>query len=269
MLLMTVRKLTPGDLPAIDRLNPPDWPPFRRTFEHYFSTACAQPYGLEAGGVVEAMGTLIDFGTSGWISQLITHPQAQGRGFGSQMLRFLIGEADGRGWKTLSLVATEAGYPLYVREGFRVEGWHDFWTRPTPAPEVGDRSPLVRPLVDEDLLAVQTLDRETSGENRGAYWKSLAAGGWAFGKDALEGFFLPRVGEGLVVARTEAAGQALLGVRLNGAVRCVVPSENGAPARTLRARGFEVTHRARRMVRGAPLERHPEFLWSRIGGNLG
>lgn len=267
---MTVRRLGVSDLPAIDRLNPPDWPPFRRTFEHYFTTDCAQPYGLEADGRMEAMGTLIGFGASGWISQLITHPEAQGRGFGSRMVQFLIGEADARSCTTLSLVATEAGYPLYVRAGFQVEGWYDFWTRETPAPEVGGPPAVVRPLTEADLPAVRALDQEVSGEDRWAYWKGLTEGGWAAqGGQGLDGFWLPRVGEGLVVARTQEAGRALLGMRLNGAVRCVVPAEHTAPVEVLQARGFALTHRARRMVLGTSLDRRSGFLWSRIGGNLG
>jgi len=262
-----IRPLTSADLDAIDALNPPDWPRFRATFERYFTLACCQPYGLEAGGRLVSMGTLIAFGASAWVAQLITDPDHQGRGLGSAMLRFLIDEAGRRGLGTLSLVATEQGYPLYEKAGFRVEGWYDFWLRDEPAPPVDQEG--LRPWGPGDEAGAATLDRRVSGEDRWPYWGGLTEGAWVAEGGPVEGFWLPRFGEGLVVATTPEAGRALLGRRLNGAQRCVVPRENPRPVPLLLDRGFRLDHSARRMVLGAGLDRRPEHLWSRVGGNLG
>lgn len=265
---MTFRPLSPLDLQAIESLNPPDWPPFRRVFEHYFSTTCAQPFGWEDGRL-DAMGTLITFGRTAWIAQLITRPEARGKGLGRKVLTALMDQSRGLGVQTISLVATDQGYPLYDHMGFVVEGWYDFWTRETPWPgSVGE--PPLRPLEDRDLPAVRALDRRVSGEDRWEYWKGVTQGGLvADGPGGPAGFWLPGVGEGLAAAETEEAGRAVLQSRLVGSLRCVIPRENTAAATALADRGFVVTQSARRMVWGPSLSRAPGLLWSRIGGNLG
>jgi len=266
---MTYRPLAASDLDAIDGLNPPAWPRFRPTFEHYLTTDCAQPYGLFAGGELAAMGTLIDFGSSVWIAQLITRHDWKGRGYGSQVLGRLLAEARDRGRATVSLVATEEGFPLYDRAGFQVEAWYDFWERESPAPVLRGGSGRLRPLEDRDVAAVRALDREVSGEDRYAYWKTLTTGALvAEGPGGLEGMLLPRFGEGLLAARNPDAGRALLRARLDGSRRCVVPRGHPAAA-DLEARGFRLGSSARRMVLGPALPRNPDLLWSRVGGNLG
>lgn len=263
---MTPRPLSSVDLDAIDSLQPHDWPPYRATFERYFTLACCSPFGIEEDGRLRAMGTLIHFGSSAWIAQLITHPDHQGRGLGTAMLKFLIAEAGRRGITTLSLVATESGYPLYLKNGFRVEGEYAFWTRPDPAPAEPQVSKSLLPWASPE--AALALDRQASGEVRGAYFEGRTVDGWT-APHPEDGFFLPRIGEGLVVAKTLQAGAALLHRRLDGASRCVVPGENPEAAAVLAERGFGEHRRARRMVLGPGLHRRPEWLWSRIGGNLG
>lgn len=263
---MTPRPLAAIDLDAIDTLQPRDWPSYRATFERYFRLTCCAPFGIEEDGRLRAMGTLIHFGTSAWVAQLITHPDAQGRGLGTAMLKFLVAEAARRGITTVSLVATESGYPLYLKNGFRVEGEYTFWTRPDPAPAAPEASTGLRPWSDSP--GPLALDKLASGEVRSAYFEGNTADGWT-APDPGDGFYLPGVGEGVVVARTLSAGSALLHRRLDGASRSVVPVENSEATRILAGRGFGEHHRARRMVLGPSLNRHPEWLWSRIGGNLG
>lgn len=261
-----MRRLTAADLDAIDTLQPSDWPSFRATFERYFTLSCCSTFGLEEADSLRSMGTLIQFGTSAWIAQLITHPEAQGRGLGTSVLGFLVEEAGRRGVTTLSLVATEPGYPLYAKIGFRVEGEYGFWTRPEPAPAEPQASEGLRPWSrPEPALA---LDNMVSGEGRGAYFEGRTRDGWT-APDPSDGFYLPGIGEGLVVARDHHWGVALLHRRIDHATRVVIPSENEGAARVTAQRGFTEHHRARRMVLGPGLVRRPEWLWSRIGGNLG
>lgn len=263
---MTPLPLHAGDLDAIDGLRPADWPPYRATFERYFALPCCFPYGFAREGRLEAMGTLIVFGRTGWIAQLITHPRVQGQGLGSLMLAFLKEEAVRRGITTLSLVATDQGYPLYLKAGFRVEGQYLFWARKTAAPAEPGASEGLSAWTPARSQALAALDREASGEGRSPYWEGKTASGFTVGK---EGFFLPGVGEGLVVARSEGAGVPLLHRRIDGAERVVVPEENQAAGEVLTARGFSEVKTARRMVLGQGLDRKPQWVWSRIGGNLG
>jgi len=267
---MMPRPLTTADLDAIDSLRPADWPPYRATFERYFTLPCCSPFGIETDGWLAAMGTLIHFGPSAWVAQLITHPEAQGRGLGTAMLGFLLAEVSRRSVKTVSLVATDQGFPLYAKAGFRVEGEYSVWTRSEPAPVRANGLPWLRPWSAEAQDQVWALDHAVSGEDRRGYLVGRTDGGWVAGPPGLvDGYFLPGIGEGLVAARTPEAGLAVFGKRLDGATRVVAPLENPWVPVPLTERGFIESKRIRRMVLGPPLRRDPAALWSRIGGNRG
>jgi ribosomal protein S18 acetylase RimI-like enzyme len=54
----------------------------------------------------------------GYITNEYVKPAARGRGVGRLLLRAAVGSADKFGIRRFSLVATDAGKPLYVKEGF-------------------------------------------------------------------------------------------------------------------------------------------------------
>jgi len=218
------------------------------------------------------MGTRIEFGATAWIAQLITAPEVRGRGLGSTVLQGLLDGGRARGIRTFSLTATALGYPLYAKAGFEVEGWMEFWTR-APGAALAPEEPRTlpgRPLTPADLGAVARWDAEVTGEDRRPFWEPLTEGGRIVdGPGEPAGLWLPRFGEGLVLARSPEAGLPLIEARLAGATQLVVPEASALPRPLLEARGFAVTERARRMVLGPRLDRRPDQLWSRVGGNLG
>ncbi len=261
---MNPRRLHPNDLEAIDALLPADWPPYRKTFERYFDTSCCQTWGFFDGELV-SMGTLIGFGNSACLAQIITAASRQRQGWGTRMVEFLIAEAQRQGTATLSLVATEQGFPLYQKAGFREDGGYGFWSRLEPAPAQPAFAEVV-PWSPEDSQGIVELDFVVSGERREPYLGRDLPSAWVV-KGA--GYFLPSLGEGLVVASTPEAGTALLHKRLDGTTKAVVPIENPWAGAVLTSRGFAEHRRARRMIWGPPLGRKPQWCWSRIGGNLG
>jgi hypothetical protein len=181
------------------------------------------------------------------------------------MVDFIVDTARRRGVVTVSLVATDLGFPLYDRAGFRVEGEYSFWPRSDPAPAEPDASRGLAPWSPEDSKSILELDYEVTGESREGYLARDLPKAWV----VPGGYYLPMAGEGLVVAGTEAAGVPLLHRRMDGAVRVVVPTENPAAPTVLASRGFREDKRMRRMVLGSALTRRPEACWSRVGGNLG
>jgi len=264
------RPLTRQDLEGIDALRPPDWAPFRETYLRYFARPFCRPVGLDHEGRLVATGTLILWGTSAWMAQVITAPEFRGRGLATRIVDHLITEGRRLGVRTLSLVATDAGWPLYARAGFRVEGEYQFWRRPTPAPAEPEASEGLQPLGEGRWSDAAPLDSLATGEDRGPWLEPLAEDGWVTtGSRGVTGFFLPSAGEGLVVARTVRAGVALLHRRLDGSDRAVVPVENPQAPSVLESRGFVPGLRARRMVLGPGLDRRPEWVWPRIAGSLG
>ena len=58
-------------------------------------------------------------------------------------------------------------------------------------------------------------------------------------------------------------------LRLSTRIRQVIPDGNTAAKKFLLENGFEHYRKAVRMVLGEPVHFKPEWIYSRIGGNLG
>ncbi|MDR0231317.1 MAG: hypothetical protein LBI82_04280, partial [Dysgonamonadaceae bacterium] len=87
--------------------------------------------------------------------------------------------------------------------------------------------------------------------------------------DNIEGYYLPSLGEGLIIAETEISGIELLKLHLQHNDRVVLPKENLAAQKFLQEVGFEEVKSIKRMRLGE--ERKVKFvnMYNRIGGNVG
>jgi GNAT superfamily N-acetyltransferase len=65
--------------------------------------------------------TLID-GKIAYILNIYTLPNQRGKGIGKQIFDHILQEAIGRGYKRISLHASEDGLPVYEKFGFRLTG---------------------------------------------------------------------------------------------------------------------------------------------------
>jgi GNAT superfamily N-acetyltransferase len=224
----------------------------------------------------------------GWIGAIVVTAEEQRRGIGRAVTEEISVRLRAAGCETLSLVATEAGRPMYERMGFRVatyyhqlQGEH---LDERPVPPAGAR---VRPLHPADLPAVFELDRTATAEDRSAVLAAVAAaGGWILEEEGtdgsgagcdggLRGFLLPTErAYGAVIAPSPEDGIYLLNLRRHlvapGAhVRAGVPDEHEAGWRELEARGWEETWRAPRMLLGPDVPWRPDWIWGQINSAMG
>jgi GNAT superfamily N-acetyltransferase len=58
-----------------------------------------------------------------------TLPEARGRGLATELMTHALADGRGRGCRTTSLQATQAGYPIYARLGYRDCGKLQMWER--------------------------------------------------------------------------------------------------------------------------------------------
>jgi hypothetical protein len=88
-------------------------------------------------------------------------------------------------------------------------------------------------------------------------------------EDNVEGYYLPTLGEGLIIAETEISGIELLKLHLQHNDRVVIPRENLVAQKFLQEIGFGEVKPIKRMRLGE--ERKVQFanMYSRIGGNIG
>ena len=118
--------------------------------------------------------------------------------------------------------------------------------------------------------SILKLDQLCSGEGRNLLLEQhLQHAKVYIEKGVLSGFYLPTLGEGLIVAKDETSGIELLKLRLQTKNTCVLPEGNLAGIKVLQQQNFKLVKRGARMHMGIPLNFKPQMLFSRIAGNLG
>ncbi len=241
--------------------------------------ACQPLVGVVAGAVV-ATGLATVNGPVGWLGGVIVDATQRGRGYGRAMTEELCRRLRDAGCGTLSLVATDAGRPLYERLGFRVAThYHEMdgdHLERMPDPPAGAK---LRPLEPDDLLRVFELDRLATAEDRHAILGQLAAaGGWVLegeGDAGLRGFLLPSDRAfAAIVAPGFEDGLCLLDLHRHLTppeirARAGIPDAHSAAWHELTARGWHDHWLAPRMLLGPDVAWRPEWIWGLVNSAVG
>lgn len=234
---------------------------FGPTVEQLVGFPAASPsgtlLGLRRGGHLAGVVGAVSFGATGWIGALAVTPEHRREGIARELCETAIDWLRDRGAATVLLYATEQGRPLYERLGFAAErpatAWRGVAAVRLPA--------TVRPLRPDDLPAVERLDRETTGEDRGVLVRALLPlRGWAVpgaGRDDdLRGVALssPYGQAAGILARDRDAGLALLAASAPGPAPGVVlvPDDNDEAAAAVRGWRFTPANAPLRMHLGTP-----------------
>lgn len=85
----------------------------------------------------------------------------------------------------------------------------------------------------------------------------------------ISGYYLPELGEGLIVADNREAGIELMKLKYSISNKGTLPVENREGIAFLKENGFVETRRAKRMILGKEFLWHPDKIYNRIAGNLG
>jgi len=266
---VTIEPFTRDDLPALSELRPPDWRDITPAFEFYLSKPFCFPLKTALAGRIAGIGAAILLGRTGWLAHIIVHPENRGRGIGSAIVSNLLHLLKRRDCSTVSLIATDLGYPIYKRIGFQDDGEYVFYKRDHAAESIPTDETIAgyAPQFERSVL---NLDRDISGEDRRELLVEKLPGSFLCMLDnEVTGCYLPELGEGLVLARRREAGLALLKKKAAVSDRVVLPAQNGSATAFLEQSGFRETMRCRRMVCGPKIAWKPEGLFSRIGGNFG
>jgi predicted N-acetyltransferase YhbS len=227
-------------------------------------------------GAMSGAACCVSFGATGWIGALGVAPEARRRGLGRALTEAAIARLRDRGATTVLLFATDMGRPLYERLGFAAEGAATAW-RGTAGSAQG--TVQVRRLSEDDRARLAALDRAATGEDRSRLLASLAtpaASSVALAADGdVDGFVVRAAwGGAAVVARTDSAAMRLLDWRRrragpDGRVGIGLIGGNDAGRAMLLSAGWTEHPGAVRMVRGAPLDWRPNWLWGQFNGALG
>ena len=279
MQLPAIRPMTQADVDRIvDLYLSQDWGDRRLYLDFVVDHRESRPFVAEADGVVVGTGVVTLNGPVAWIGTIFVDPAWRRRGVGVELTHATIDAADAAGCRTLVLVATAAGRPLYERLGFEVQTWY----RILEAPGLPSTTPVdsrIRAFEPNDLPAMAALDATATGEDRAHLLSAFAATATTrvldTGDGALGGFVVRAPwGGGATIAPAADDAEAILHARRvahgpDGHLRAGVVSENEAGLERLMAGGWAEAWRAPRLIRGDPLTWDPDAIWGQFNHALG
>lgn len=235
------------------------------------------PLVAEDGGRILGTGVATAYGPVGWVGTIFVDPGSRGQGLGRALTRAVIEDLEARGCRTMLLIASDHGRPLYEREGFSVQTTHRRFVASGSADAETDD--LVQPFRPEMLPAILALDREANGVDREPILRNLVTPGStrvAVGAGgSVRGVLLrgPWGGGGLVAPVPDDAIRLLDWRRgragADGRVATGLPALNVAGHERLLAEGWVEEPGGTRMIRGEPLDWRPASVWGQLNGALG
>lgn len=279
-LQLTLRPAGLSDADACRRLSAAvGWLHRREDWE--FALSLGQGFTLSIEDAVIGVGLWWSFGASyATLGTIIVAPDRQGQGIGKLLMERLIAATEGR---TLGLVATPQGEPLYLRYGFiaidEIRQHQGDW--PELAAPVLAVNEVMRPAAAPDLPLLAQLDGEATGLPRAPVLEALLARGHAILLErdgAPAGFgFLRRHGHGWLIGPVAAVDDAaacsliaaLLAARRGDFVRIDVPARTGLGA-WLGERGLPLVASGVAMARGAaPIAPGPAHRFALVSQAMG
>jgi ribosomal protein S18 acetylase RimI-like enzyme len=273
--------MTADDIPAATRaILADDWGDRRAWFEFVVGHPSCRAVVAEVDGEIVGTGVTTVNGPVAWIGTIWVAPAWRRGGLGTALTGATIEEAEAASARTLLLVATEAGRPLYEGLGFEVQSWYVTLEAPgvgaAPAATMGP--PRLRAFDTADLASMASLDRAATGEDRGHLLSAFASPASARvldGRDGIAGFVVRAPwGGGATIAPAASDAAAILQARRVAAgpgrrVRAGLLAENTAGLAVLGRQGWTEAWRAPRLIRGDPLDWQPTHIWGQFNHALG
>lgn len=232
----------------------------------------------ELDGVVVGTGVGTRNGRAGWVGLIFVAPSLRERGLGGAITTAVCADLEDRGCRTLLLLASRLGEPVYRRLGFEAPTSYRVYEPPETGVQPTDPFPgaRIRLLEASDVAAVEALDRRATGEDRSHLIRAVLSDGGrvVVGPDgAVRAFELdPAWGGHPLIAPDPADAYALL---VAGAAdgpfrrRAVVPDENAPAIAVLESHGWQHTRSLTRMLRGEALPWQPTWLWGNFNFAVG
>ncbi len=275
---LTIRPMLPTDVPvATEALSLDGWGD-RSSWVHFTTTqpAC-HALVAEVDGRLVGTGIGTANGPVGWIGTIWVEPAQRGAGIGRALTDSVVGKLDAVGCRTLLLVATEMGLPLYERMGFVQQARYHI-LEAAGLDDEGPADPDVDALAVGDLAAICELDRIATGEDRAHAIERFATpvSTRVLRVDGAVRAFVIRApwGGGATIAPDLSAAKRILDARrrasgADGRVRVGVLKADGIDERAYAALGLKPIWSGPRMIRGEPLTWQPDWIWGQFNHAMG
>ena len=266
---MQFEPLDHSDISYLKEFEPPNWGDLVPRFRYCIDSAFCHPIKLIVQGKTVAIGTTILHKDSAWLASIIVHPDQRNNGYGTIITKQLVDSIDTKKYSTIYLDATDLGYPVYKKLGFEME---TVYAHLKSAENVtGLRlSDSIIPYSPAYLQDVLQLDKNISCEGReDIITENLSTAQLFINDHKVEGFYLPSLANGLIVANNDIAGIELIKYRLENNYYAILPEGNKAAIKFLEQNNLIQFRISRRMFIGKKRKWKPNRIYNRISGQLG
>lgn len=265
---MIVNNIVEKDIHLISDLQPEKWPDITLDFKFYIGSPFCNPIKILVDEKIVGVGCGISFGKTAWLAHIIVDEKHRAKGIGTFIVNYLCNYLKSKDASTISLIATESGFKVYQKVGFSFETEYVFLGKDEKVDHKISNN--IRKLEKHDHREVLSLDKRISGEDRSILLRGNLADSYVYYKQGkIMGYYLPDLGEGLIMAQDMEDGIELMKLRSKHQDRFVLPINNIPAVEFLLNNGFSEVDRAQRMVYGEGFSWNPSKLFNRIGGNFG
>jgi GNAT superfamily N-acetyltransferase len=265
---MQILPLYKTDLDLLLEIQPPDWADIRIPISFYLEADYIFPFKAVIDDVLVGTGTAILHEKTGWLATIITHNEYRNRGIGKRITEHLSAFLQNHNCEHIYLMATALGEPVYQKVGFETESRYDFY-RDIDLKNLSI-SESISPYQSENKQEIFKLDRQISGEDRSQHLETFLYDSFAYlENEKIEGVYFPRLGDGLIIAKTEKAGSELMKKRFQDFNIASFPQENKAARDFMKSYDYEAVVTYARMHLGKKMPWKAANLYNRVGGNIG
>ncbi|MCF8427927.1 MAG: GNAT family N-acetyltransferase [Bacteroidia bacterium] len=266
---MKFAPFTAQDLIQIPSIQPEEWGDIRPHLQNYLDQDFSFPIKLEEDGKLIGIGAGIVHENIAWLGHIIVHRDYRKQGLGSKITQTLVEQMQAKGCESIFLIATDLGATVYEKLGFETQTTYEFYKELRFEPKDLETQNIVA-YQPEYFNALAQLDFEISGEKRMFHLEPFLNEASLFIKDGnLCGYYLPKLGDGMINANTAEAGIELMKHRFKDFDYTSFPKNNQVAKDFLKHFGYTTFREAKRMHFGLNQTWKAENIYNRIGGNLG
>lgn len=174
---MKIQALELNDLNLITELQPSDWQNIMPTIEFYIASNFCFPIKVVNNGKIVGIGTAIVRDDIAWLAHIIVHPEYRNQGIGGLITTFLVESLKSKKCRTIYLIATALGEPVYRKIGFETETEYLLFKDVKITEPVSDK---ITQFSENFKKQVIDLDFKVSKENRALQLEEHLSGGFLY-----------------------------------------------------------------------------------------
>ncbi len=266
---MDIKPLEHSDITALSELQPDGWPDIVPSFEFYYNSEFCFPITVTNENKIVGIGTTIIHNNVAWLAHIIVHPESRNKGIGQLITQTLVDSTKEQHCETAYLIATDLGAPVYTKLGFETETEYLVFKDITIGKSLTVHK-NIESFSEKYRDQITAIDRAVSGEDRITHIEKYFSSAFLYCQDnTVEGYFLPELGDGLIIATTAPAGVELMKLRLQSNDHAIFPIDNVNAAAFLYQDNYKEIKTIKRMRLGKKRSVLFANIYNRIGGNLG